>query len=581
LDSGNYRPDLQDSIIGCTLEGKYLVEARLGGGGMCTVFRARNIATDKQVALKVLKPELAADPDIARRFEQEARAASRIHHPHAINVMDFGVAENAPRPGDNTAFIVMELLEGETLGQVLLRTGPFSVLRAAQVLRQVASAIEAAHAVGVVHRDIKPDNIIITRLDGSDFAKVVDFGVSRILEDVNRRGSSTAAHFFVGTPRYMSPEQCEERPADTRSDIYSLGVVLYEMLSGAPPFEGDSATRLLIRHASEPPPPLRQRRPDISPQVEGVVMSALEKDPSHRPQGAMEFSRQFDRAGGLEQAAPAAGGAFSRISVPLVSEDTDQEATLVRVRNRSAGTTDRLGGAERDSDHKYYSEQRLHRAAGDADEPGRRRQYESVYTPYRERGNGGLIAAAIIILLVVGGVAAYLVMVNSSGSDGSSGDSITNAQTAVADALARLDSLPKDHPLRTYMPQLMSWQGELRAYGQVKDQTPQMKADADRYRTKAEQISDQARAALAALSRMANQNSSSQLSPNGNASAPPGESRSNAAANGNRGADSEKPKERPEQKNRNESISPPPARPLQPIPPVPEPKPTNSNRGGQ
>src|SRR5262245_31122943 len=132
---------MRDKLIGCTLEGKYLVIERVGSGAMCNVYRARNVVTDKQVALKVLKPELAADPDIARRFEQEARAASRIHHPHAINVMDFGVAENLPTAGDNTAFIVMELLDGETLSQLLRRTGPLDISRAAQILRQVAGAI--------------------------------------------------------------------------------------------------------------------------------------------------------------------------------------------------------------------------------------------------------------------------------------------------------------------------------------------------------------------------------------------------------------------------------------------------------
>jgi serine/threonine protein kinase len=575
LDSDKYREG-RDPLIGCTLEGKYVVLDRVGSGAMCNVYRARNIGADKQVALKVLKPELAADPDIARRFEQEARAAGRVHHPHAINVMDFGVAEDLPRPGDNTAFIVMELLDGETLGQLLRRTGPLGVLRAAQILRQVAGALEAAHSAGVVHRDIKPDNIIITRVDGSDFARVVDFGVSKILEDVNRRGLSTSAHFFVGTPRYMSPEQCEERPADTRSDIYSLGVVLYEMLSGAPPFEGDSGTRLLIRHASEPPPLLRERRPDISPEVESVVMSALEKDPSRRPQGAMEFSRRFDRgasAGGAsaeaastEPGVPRTVGAFSRISVPLVSRWGEEEATVVRTRNRSDA------GAEGANRHAA-SWDREESQYGSQASPGRSRRYHSVSTGYEERGNGGLIAGVIIILLVVAGVAAYLVLNNPSTE--TSSDSITGAQTAIADALARLDSLPKDHPLRSYIPQLNQWLGELRAHSQNKEQTPQTKADADRYRTKAEQISDQARAALAALNRIVNQNSS----PNANISIPPVETRSNAAENRNSASDSGTSGEREDQKNRNEGPRPPPARPIQSTQPPSEARPGNSNRG--
>jgi len=248
-----------DGLTGRLLAGKYRIEERLGYGGMCDVYRATHEAMGKQVAVKTLKPALAADPTIAQRFEQEARAASLIHHPHAINVMDYGIAE------DNVPFIVMEFVRGVTLGELLRQEGAQSVERAADILRQASGALDAAHAVGVVHRDIKPDNIIIAEYDGSDWVEVVDFGVAKVLEDVNRRGSLTGANIIVGTPRYMSPEQCEEKPVDARSDIYSLGIVLYEILSGEAPFKGDSSTRLLVAHASEPPEPLRNKRPDLSP----------------------------------------------------------------------------------------------------------------------------------------------------------------------------------------------------------------------------------------------------------------------------------------------------------------------------
>jgi serine/threonine-protein kinase len=329
-------------LTGTTLVDKYLIEEPLGAGGMCEVYRARHIALDKEVAIKILKPELAADPRIAQRFEQEARAASRVRHPHAINVTDYGIGQG------NTPFLVMELVEGLTVRELLSRDGPFNIERVVNILHQACGALEVAHSVGVIHRDIKPDNIIISEYDGRDWVEVVDFGVAKIQEDVNRRAALTGANFIIGTPRYMSPEQCEEKPVDARSDIYSLGVVVYEMLTGEAPFEGGSSTRLLMAHVAEPPPPLREKRPDISPEIESVVMRTLDKNPNRRPQSAVEFAREFEHAAGVAQ--PAADvdreGAFSRISVPLDQPgavpvgashpleaiDTEDEETLVRRR---------------------------------------------------------------------------------------------------------------------------------------------------------------------------------------------------------------------------------------------------------
>jgi eukaryotic-like serine/threonine-protein kinase len=329
-------------LTGITLVDKYLIEEPLGSGGMCEVYRARHIAMDKEVAIKILKPELAADPRIAQRFEQEARAASRVRHPHAINVTDYGIGQG------NTPFLVMELVEGLTVRELLIQDGPFTIERLVNILHQACGALEVAHSVGVIHRDIKPDNIIISEYDGSDWVEVVDFGVAKIQEDVNRRAALTGANFIIGTPRYMSPEQCEEQPVDARSDIYSLGVVVYEMLAGEAPFEGGSSTRLLMAHVAEPPPPLREKRPDIPPEIEGVVMRALDKNPDRRPQSALEFAREFERAAGFTQPEADADrtGAFSRINVPLAQPDivpvgasqpleaieAEDEETLVRRR---------------------------------------------------------------------------------------------------------------------------------------------------------------------------------------------------------------------------------------------------------
>lgn len=284
---GSSRKENPDPLIGAVFTDKYEIEAKLGTGGMCDVYRARHIRIGKAVAIKVLHPEFTADPKVVERFEQEARAASLVHHPNAITIMDYGVAAG------NTPFLVMELIEGATVRQLLQRYGAMTAERAAGIITQACGALEAAHTVGVIHRDIKPQNIIISEVDGRDWVEVVDFGIAKIQEDVSRRTALTGANLILGTPQYMSPEQAEEKPVDARSDIYSLGVVVYEMLAGAPPFSGNSTTRLLIAHAVEPPPPLINQRPDIPPGVAAVVTRALEKDPARRQQSALEFAREF------------------------------------------------------------------------------------------------------------------------------------------------------------------------------------------------------------------------------------------------------------------------------------------------
>jgi hypothetical protein len=461
----------------------------------------------KQVAVKLLKSELAADPIVARRFEQEAMAASRIHHPHAISVIDYGQSEG------HLPFIVMELGKGKTLGELLRAQGAFSVERAASILRQICGALDAAHQVGVVHRDIKPDNIIIGEYDGRDWVEVVDFGVAKIQEDMNRRSSLTGANVIVGTPRYMSPEQCNEAPVDARSDIYSLGVVLYEMLSGEAPFQGDSSTRLLVAHASEPPAPLRLKRPDISPRVEEVVMSALSKDPAARPQSAGEFSRRFEDAAGLsqqERSGVARGGAFSRINVPLGDpketssrtgaagpDGLEDDATLVRPRATSPPGLARPPAYSTPRGSTY--------AAGASD--------------YGRRGNAGVVIG-VTLLLIAAATAAYLIFGQKLFGGNSVGEELIEAQNSISMAYGRVDSLPEGHPLRSYLPRLLQWQGELRAFHEAADPGPQALEKARRYGQEAENIAEQARAALAAIGREAPANTS--LPSNANSQATPG-----------------------------------------------------------
>jgi serine/threonine protein kinase len=382
---------------------------------MCDVYQASHTLIGKKVAVKVLKPELAADPKIAQRFEQEALASSRVRHPHAIDVTDFGV-DRLNRP-----FIVMELVEGKTIGELLRENGPFTLERTAGILRQVCGALEAAHSAGVIHRDVKSDNILIAEYEGGDWVEVGDFGVAKIQEDVNRRAALTGANFIIGTPRYMSPEQCEEKPVDARSDIYSLGVVVYEMLTGEAPFEGNS-TRLLIAHSTEPPMPLSRKRPDIPPAVEAVVMRALDKDPDRRPQSAVEFAREFAEAAGLGQSDEAAlssgalssgtlsSGTLSQVSIPLTEpahsaaadNDYDDEATLVRKQER----------VERNSLDLPETPPELANARPYETNPEMLRPRSSTAHLSRARGSGKRKAAlygAVLVIAFIAGLVAYLI----------------------------------------------------------------------------------------------------------------------------------------------------------------------------
>ncbi|MFL6213365.1 MAG: protein kinase domain-containing protein [Blastocatellia bacterium] len=329
-----------DPLIGAIFTDKYEIEAKLGAGGMCDVYRARHVRIGKEVAIKILRPDYAADPKIVERFEREARAASMVRHPNAINIMDYGVAAG------NTPFLVMELVEGATVRELLKRHGAMTLERVVGIVNQACAALEAAHTVGIVHRDIKPENIIISEVDGRDWVEVVDFGIAKIQEDMSRRAALTGANLIIGTPRYMSPEQAQEKPVDARSDIYSLGLVVYEMLAGSPPFAGSSATRLLIAHAVETPPPLTDTRPDLPAEVAAVVMRALDKNPERRQQSALAFARDLKQAANAAHvpASHIRQGALSaqiapppietgNTALPFENDDEDEE-TVVRRRAR-------------------------------------------------------------------------------------------------------------------------------------------------------------------------------------------------------------------------------------------------------
>jgi serine/threonine-protein kinase len=286
LDGAVLKKSGKDTLIGEVLAGKYRIEEKIDEGGMGCVYRATHVLMEKTIAIKVLHPALAADDNIVERFTREAKAASRISHPHAISVTDFGESENG------VVYLVMEYLRGRTLKDIIRAGGPMPLTRVTEIVRQVAGALEVAHTEGVVHRDLKSDNIMLEEAAGGDWAKVLDFGIAKIQQDVDKTDPGlTAPNLIIGTPQYMSPEQCSQASKiDSRTDIYSFGVILYEMLVGHVPFAGDSPTTIMMKHLQEPAPSVLDERKDLPASVGEVVARALAKRPEDRYQNTNELS---------------------------------------------------------------------------------------------------------------------------------------------------------------------------------------------------------------------------------------------------------------------------------------------------
>jgi eukaryotic-like serine/threonine-protein kinase len=283
------QPATADPLVGLVIAHRFHVEDLIGQGGMGKVYRARHLALERPVVLKMLKPQLLEDPTLVGRFEREAKAASRLNHPNVIQVLDFGRLEN-----DGTLYIVMEHVQGKDLRLVLRDEWPLGEERLCNIMAQVCSALGEAHVNNVIHRDLKPENIMIeARRDQPDHVKVLDFGIAKILDsDVP---GLTRHDVVCGTPQYMAPEQATGSALDERSDLYAVGVILYQMTTGHLPFDGANSMEVLTRHVNEPPVPPRQRQSDapISEPMERLILRALEKDPAKRPQTAEQFREEL------------------------------------------------------------------------------------------------------------------------------------------------------------------------------------------------------------------------------------------------------------------------------------------------
>ena len=290
--------DGSDPLLGTTIAGRFTILGRLGKGSMGAVYRARQEAMGRDVALKLVRQDRAHDPETKGRFEREARAISALVSPHTVTAFDFGEAE------DGSWFLAMEMLEGETVGDRLRRVGRFDWFDALRFTRDALQSLAEAHEKGIIHRDLKPDNLFLSRLPGGmaqEVCKVLDFGIAKWSrgEDASKIDQlETQAGTVFGTPRYMSPEQAQGSPLDARSDLYSLGVLLYQMLSGRAPFVDDDAVVVMARHIKDPPPRFETMTPEVRvpESIEALLWRVLAKSPAERPATAEQMIAEIDAA---------------------------------------------------------------------------------------------------------------------------------------------------------------------------------------------------------------------------------------------------------------------------------------------
>lgn len=312
-----------DPLLGKTVGGRFRLIQRIGSGGMSSVYLARHVLIDRLMAIKTLRRDLARDPVQRDRFLREARAVNRINHENIVEISDFGETE------DGLVYLVMEYVPGEPLLK-LLTNGPIPALRALDIIEQCGNALGRAHQMGVIHRDLKPENIIIVqRRDRHDFVKLLDFGIAKILDAPSLTGSQQ----IFGTPGYIAPEYIQSTDIDGRSDLYSLGCILYELVTGALPFDYEYPGDLLVKHVTEPPIRPSVRHPGVDPAVEQFILRCLEKNPDERFRDAFHFNAELravrerlgpdESWGGMDEAS--APGASARPRAPSSRETADTE----------------------------------------------------------------------------------------------------------------------------------------------------------------------------------------------------------------------------------------------------------------
>jgi serine/threonine-protein kinase len=326
-ESGISLTDSQNSggstaVLGTVVGGRYYVRKLCGEGGMGRVYEAEHIDIGRRVALKILHPAYSQTPDLVERLRREARAASKISHPNVVDVTDSGTTP------DGAFFFVMEYLEGIELGELIYREKRLDIRRTLMIGTQICRALQAAHEVNVIHRDLKPENVLILRRDGQpNFVKVLDFGIAKSGNDSDLKESQggqrrlTHPGMTMGTPEYMAPEQASGKPADPRSDVYAVGGLLYEMLSGNPPYEGANFMEILHKKANSMPAPLSTVRNDVPAQLEALIMRAMAKEPDQRPPSMEALEKELQNVAAIM---------FSNFSsTPLLEPDPSPPAGVL------------------------------------------------------------------------------------------------------------------------------------------------------------------------------------------------------------------------------------------------------------
>jgi serine/threonine-protein kinase len=404
--------------IGNVLADKYRIEGLLKRGGMGAVYRGTHLMLQKTVAIKLIKPELVTSEDTIRRFHREARAASQLDHPNIVTVYDLGQAE------DGTLYIAMELVPGTSLKELVKKEGPLQPERALRLAKSIASALALAHRNQIIHRDLKPQNIMVSEdSEGREQPKLLDFGIAKTFESEGPALTSTG--LVLGTPHYMSPEQAKGTAVDNRSDLYALGIILYEMLVGKVPFDDKSIPAILVKHLNEMPRPLSQLRPGLDPALEAIVLRCLEKEPANRYQSAEGLSEALSAA---ESVLGAASGEPHLPPIPVKAP-----AELPRTMAGAKPTTQGVSAPDR----------RTQPTVRVAEPPTTRAVSRS-----RNKGLAIAVGVAVLLLLAIAVVAGLRGI--ASFFDGESKTATPSAQSEQVPpgtpAVAPIDSPPKEVP---------------------------------------------------------------------------------------------------------------------------------------